>query len=57
MAVWIDATPPRKIRRFRLVVGEESITVQFGRDLPPDEARERILQALDTMLPPKEQTQ
>ncbi len=51
MAVYCDTTKPEPIRSFRLDVGKENISVSFGRDMPPQVVRERILQALNAMLP------
>jgi hypothetical protein len=51
MPVYVDTTKPEPIRSFRLDVGKENISVRFGRDMPPQVVRERILQALNAMLP------
>lgn len=51
MPVYVDTTKPEPIRSFRLDIGKENISVRFGRDMPPKVVRERILQALDAMLP------
>lgn len=51
MAVYINTEKPEPIRSFRLDVGKENICVRFGRDMPPNIVRERILQALNAMLP------
>ncbi len=51
MAVYVDTTKTDPIRSFRLDVGKENISVNFGRDMPPKAVRERILRALDSMLP------
>jgi hypothetical protein len=53
MPVWIDITRATPIRRFRLEIGDEMISVNFGRDMPPQMVRDRVLQALDVMLPAK----
>lgn len=55
MALRIEQAPPPTVRRFKIKVDHNNVTVDFGRGVPLVEARERILQAVEACLPAPEQ--
>jgi hypothetical protein len=53
MAVFVTPAPePRAVRSVEVRVGDEWIKHDFGRDVGLDEARFRLLQMVDGLIPP-----